>query len=231
MIICYLFLALLSLQVQAADYPGVFSRLVAERHAPGMVCLFANGCCGNINHSVYISGKRRSTLELGTALADATSTVWPNLKQLGMYKPRIRSEQVSLQRRRVSEAQLAKAKDIASRIMNEKIGTVPMAETVCILETEAKEDIPLIAEVQVIFFSDDLAIVSLPGEIFVELGLALKRRPPSSTHSSPNSPMAALAACRTARPTHRATTRSSAPVVHLAAAKSSSKSHSSYLVK
>ena len=145
MIICYLVLALLSLQVQAADYPGVFSRLVAERHAPGMVCLFANGCCGNINHGVYISGKRHSTLELGTALADATSAVWPNLKQLGMYKPRIRSEQVSLQRRRVSEALLAKAKDIASRIMNEKIGTVPMTEAVCILETEAKEDIPLIA--------------------------------------------------------------------------------------
>jgi hypothetical protein len=32
--------------------------------------------------------------------------------------------------------------------------------------------------VQVIAFSDDLAIVSLPGEIFVELGLALKKASP-----------------------------------------------------
>jgi hypothetical protein len=162
----------------SADYPGVFSRLVAERHAPGMVCLFANGCCGNINHGDYITGKRRTTLELGSALADATTAVWPSLKQVSTHKPRIRSEQVTLQRRRVSEAQLAKAKDIASRMMTEKLGTVPMAEAVCVLETVAKKDVPLRAEVQVISFSDDLAIVSLPGEIFVELGLALKKASP-----------------------------------------------------
>jgi len=162
----------------SADYPGVFSRLVAERHAPGMVCLFANGCCGNINHGDYITGKRRTTLELGTALADATTAVWPNLKQVSTYKPRIRSEQVTLQRRSVNDAQLAKAKDIASRMMTEKLGTVPMAEAVCVLETVEKKDVPLLAEVQVISFSEDLAIVSLPGEIFVELGLALKKASP-----------------------------------------------------
>jgi hypothetical protein len=32
--------------------------------------------------------------------------------------------------------------------------------------------------VQVIAFSDDLAIVALPGEIFVELGLAIKKASP-----------------------------------------------------
>ncbi len=37
---------------------------------------------------------------------------------------------------------------------------------------------PLEAEVQVIAFSDDLAIVALPGEIFVELGLAIKAASP-----------------------------------------------------
>lgn len=162
----------------SADYPGVFSRLVAERHAPGMICLFANGCCGNINHGDYITGRRRSTLELGTALADATTAVWPELKPMSTYKPRIRSEQVTLERRSVSDEQLAKAKNIASRMMTEKLGTVPMAEAVCVLESVAKKDQPLLAEVQVISFSDDLAIVSLPGEIFVELGLALKKASP-----------------------------------------------------
>ena len=37
---------------------------------------------------------------------------------------------------------------------------------------------PLEVEVQVIAFSDDVAIVSLPGEIFVELGLAIKKASP-----------------------------------------------------
>lgn len=162
----------------SADYPGVFTKLVAERHGPGMVCLFANGCCGDINHTDYITGKRRTTQELGTALADAATAAWPNLKALNTFKPRVKSEQVTLQRRSFDEAAIAKAKDIAARMMTENLGTVPMAEAVCILETVAKKDIPLVAEVQVIAFSDELAIVSLPGEIFVELGLAIKKASP-----------------------------------------------------
>jgi hypothetical protein len=63
-------------------------------------------------------------------------------------------------------------------MFTEKLGTVPMAEAVCILETVAKKGVPLTVEVQVIAFSDDVAILSLPGEIFVELGLAIKKASP-----------------------------------------------------
>jgi hypothetical protein len=63
-------------------------------------------------------------------------------------------------------------------MFTEKLGTVPMAEAVCILETVAKQEVPLEVEVQVISFSDEFAVVSLPGEIFVELGLAIKKASP-----------------------------------------------------
>jgi len=162
----------------SADYPGVFTKLVSERHGPSMISVFANGCCGNINHGDYFTGKRRSTLELGTALADATTAVWPNLKPLNTFAPRIRSELVTLQRRKFSDADIAKAKDIAARMFTENLGTVPMAEAVCVMDTLAKQEVPLQVEVQVIAFSDDVAIVSLPGEIFVELGIAIKKQSP-----------------------------------------------------
>src|SRR4029079_7903399 len=55
---------------------------------------------------------------------------------------------------------------------------VPMAEAVCILETANKKDVPLQGDVQVISFSDDVAVLALPGEIFVELGLAIKKASP-----------------------------------------------------
>lgn len=162
----------------SADYPGVFTKLVSERHGPGMVSVFANGCCGNINHGDYITGKRRSMLELGTALADAATTVWPDLKTLTTHAPRVRSVTLNLPRKKFSEAEIAKARDIAARMMTENLGTVPMAEAVCILETVAKQDLPLEADVQVISFSDDAVVVALPGEIFVELGLAIKKASP-----------------------------------------------------
>lgn len=162
----------------SADYPGAFTRLVSERHGAEMISVFANGTCGNINHTDYITGKRRSTLELGTALADAVDAVWPKLKRIDTFKPRVRSEQVTLQRRTFTEAQIAKAKDMAANMLTKSFGTVPMAETVCILDTLAKKDKPLIAEVQVIAISDEVAVVGLPGEIFVELGLAIKKASP-----------------------------------------------------
>lgn len=162
----------------SADYPGVFTKLVSERHGAEMISIFANGCCGNINHNDYFQGKRRSTLELGTALADAVDAAWPQLKPTQAFAPRIRSEQVTLKRRSFTEAQIAKAKEMAANMLTKSFGTVPMAETVCILETLDKQDQPLLAEVQVIAISDDVAIVALPGEIFVELGLALKNASP-----------------------------------------------------
>ena len=162
----------------SADYPGVFTRLVSERHGAEMISVFANGCCGNINHNDYINGKRRSTLELGTALADAVDAAWPQLAVSQPFKPRVLSEQVTLQRRKFTPEQIAKAKDMAANMLTKNFGTVPMAETVCILETLDKQDKPLLAEVQVIAVSEEVAVVALPGEIFVELGLALKKASP-----------------------------------------------------
>jgi hypothetical protein len=91
----------------------------------------------------YITGKRRSTLELGTALADSADAAWPSLKPVTTFKPRIRSEQVTLKRRSFTEAQIAKAKDMAANMFTKNFGTVPMAETVCILETVDKQNVPL----------------------------------------------------------------------------------------
>jgi hypothetical protein len=162
----------------SADYPGVFTRLVSERHGPDMVSVFANGTCGNINHTDYLTGRRRSTLELGTALADAVDAAWPQLKPTESFAPRVRSERVQLQRRPITDEQIARAKEMAADMLTKNYGTVPMAETVCVLETLAKKDLPLLAEVQVIALSEEVAVVALPGEIFVELGLALKKASP-----------------------------------------------------
>jgi hypothetical protein len=64
------------------------------------------------------------------------------------------------------------------RLSEARLSTAAKARIVCILDTLAQADKPLEAEVQVIAVSDELAIVALPGEIFVELGLALKKASP-----------------------------------------------------
>src|SRR5439155_25533990 len=34
----------------SADYPGVLARLLAECKGTDLITVFANGCCGNLNH-------------------------------------------------------------------------------------------------------------------------------------------------------------------------------------
>jgi hypothetical protein len=163
----------------SADYPGVLARLLREAKGADMVALFANGCCGNINHRDYLSGRpSRKTQEIGAALAEVALKSWPALQPVKTYAPRARSSSVTLQRPQFSPETIARAKDVGRRMFTEKLKTVEMAEAVCVLETLSRQDVPLVAEVQAIALSDDVAIVGLPGEIFVELGLALKAASP-----------------------------------------------------
>ncbi|QIF01408.1 neutral/alkaline non-lysosomal ceramidase N-terminal domain-containing protein [Roseimicrobium sp. ORNL1] len=167
----------------SADYPGALCRILSERRGKEMITICANGCCGNINHNNYMTDTPRQSgvaeaNRLGTALADVAEKSWPNLKALILHAPRSKSVRIVLPRRSFTEEQIAKAKDVVARMATEKLGTVPIAEAFCTLDTVNLKDKPLEVEVQVISFSDELAVVSLPGEIFVELGLAIKAASP-----------------------------------------------------
>lgn len=165
-----------------ADYCGCVARRLAEFKGADMVTLFANGCCGNINQInpdwPGQGGGLPEAERIGTVLAGAALREWPNLRPLETFAPRARSTLVTLPRRSITDEEVAEAHRVVDLIGKSKQTIPVMANAVCILETEAKKDVPLEAEVQVIAFSDQLAIVSLPGEIFVELGLALKKASP-----------------------------------------------------
>ncbi|MFA6546767.1 MAG: hypothetical protein WCS99_20285, partial [Limisphaerales bacterium] len=164
------------------DYPGYLAKRLAEYFGPEMLTFFANGCCGNINQvNVKWAASQHGPNDgerVGTVLAAAVFRGLPNLEPQKTFPPRVRSAMVTLPRRKVSDAEAAEARDIARRMAGGKLSIPTMARAVCILETVAKKDIPLEVEVQAVAISDGLAIVALPGEMFVELGLALKKASP-----------------------------------------------------
>ena len=84
---------------------------------------------------------------------------------------------LSLPLRKVSEEQAALA-----RTRRDKVGTndLPFLEQVEIVTTLdlLQRGPALDAEIQVLRLNRDVAIVLLPGEVFVELGLAIKRGSP-----------------------------------------------------
>ncbi|HJZ89454.1 MAG TPA: hypothetical protein VKE40_01185 [Gemmataceae bacterium] len=166
----------------SADYPGVLSKLLADYRGPDMLTVFANGCCGNINHrNINWADPQKGPHEarrIGTLLAAAVLRTTPDLKPVAADALRVRSEVVKLPLVAVTDADVAAARDIVKRVKEPKTTFLEKVKAFKVLDVAARDGKPWEVEVQVITLGDQLAWVSLPGEIFVELGLAIKKGSP-----------------------------------------------------
>jgi hypothetical protein len=89
----------------------------------------------------------------------------------------VASTRLALPVRRVTDEQAALAKVRLSDVGRSGVPFLTQVEIVTTLDL-ARRGPTLDAEVQVMRLHPDLAVVLLPGEVFVELGLAIKRRSP-----------------------------------------------------
>ncbi len=168
----------------SADYPGALARALALHKGPEMLTLFATGTCGNINHIDVRWGARQSGPEesarLGGILAAAVFKAYPKLDQLtNSGALRVRTEVVPLPLPTVTEQQLETARfDVRTARDNQPGGFMKLVRAHRVLDIAAREGRPMDVEVQVITLGRDVAWVSWPGEIFVELGLSVKAGSP-----------------------------------------------------
>lgn len=166
----------------SADYPGVLSRVLGEYRGPEMVTVFANGCCGSINHRdiQWLDGQKgpREAHRIGTLLAGSVLRATRDLKPLAPASLRVKSELVKLPLAKISEADIAAAKEIEKAVKDPKTKFLDKVKAYQVLDVAARNGKPWEVEVQVIALGDQVAWVSLPGEIFVELGLAIKKASP-----------------------------------------------------
>lgn len=148
-----------------ADYPGVATAMI-EQHYTESTCLFTNGAAGNIN-SVKVSTHYDDVTALGQQLGRAALQ---QTRELLMSQPlseinlAVRSTRIRLKPRDCPS--LAEALKSASLDARTREGTQTR-----LAAKLAKE--PLNGEIQVMRLGD-VRWVSLPGEVFVETGLALK---------------------------------------------------------
>src|SRR5207245_4515691 len=85
----------------SADFPGVLSRLLADSQGADMITVFANGCCGNLNHrNINWPDAQKGPHEarrIGTVLAGDVCRAYPLLKLLKVAGLQVKSEMVPLQ--------------------------------------------------------------------------------------------------------------------------------------
>ncbi len=186
----------------SADYPFFIERCVREHLGPQVVSLFGAGCCGDINHSDPSRKERNKTDMIGGELA---RTIRAGLdRTTAIIEPtlRIRSTVVRAPLQEVTDEQLTRAKELLTTVQAGKpadfLQQVEAYRQVMVDQLRQRrptaessrwigwglshtwsgigKELPL--EVTTFTFGAELAIVCLPGEVFVDLGLAIKRGSP-----------------------------------------------------
>jgi hypothetical protein len=169
----------------SADYPAALCNILARLRGDSMVTLFTNGACGDINHVNFFSADPQKGNEearrIGTVLAGEVIKTSTRLKPVAADALRARREIVKLELPKFTAEELQKARATAVKFGKDAPPFLDRVHAFKVIDVAARDGKPWEVEVQVIALGDDIAWVALPGEIFVELGLAIKEASPFKT--------------------------------------------------
>ena len=177
-----------------ADYPYYIEQTLKAKFGTNFISAFGLGPCGDVNHidvtkdePIYSPG---NPVKFGSRLGQTVIDAVPKLKQVIKPALAMQSATISLPLQVPDKAQI----DSARTIINNLYAAGQSGEYVkraggeagdFIKRVEMSKYISLAArhtgvqvEVSVFRIDAETAIVGLPGEIFAELGLAIKKRSP-----------------------------------------------------
>ena len=157
-----------------ADFAGTLHSILVAKCGADMLSFFAIGAAGNINHYNLMnpSGPTRvkgheESARIGTALGNAVVATYPHLIPVEASALRFSRRKVVLQMPREKGAALAAQHNNKPEFFDGEV---------TVTNKDGSQSFE--AEVQVIALGNELAWVGLPGEMFVEFGLALKDASP-----------------------------------------------------
>ncbi|MBL8820172.1 MAG: neutral/alkaline non-lysosomal ceramidase N-terminal domain-containing protein [Planctomyces sp.] len=189
----------------SADYPYFIEQSLRKSLGADVVSVFGTGCCGDINHSNPAATERNKTDFIGTSLANTITKSLGSLNEVTSNSLQVRHAVVDLPIQDATPEGVAKAIDVMKQVasgqqvdffdhvtahktlladrMKNKPSIAKEGDPGSLLYTHTWAGIgeTLPAEVHTVTIGDDIAIVCLPGEVFVELGLAIKRNSPFRT--------------------------------------------------
>ena len=165
----------------SADFPKVVQDQLRRTYGPEFISLFGAGTCGDINHVDVKTRDRRTTREIGTMLAETVVKKMPSLTPLDEVSLAVASRRVDAPLQTFNNEQITQAREKMQLVDSPKLSFLERVEAYKILAIELRDGETLPIEVQVFRLNSEVAIVTLPGEVLVELGLAIKRASPFKT--------------------------------------------------
>jgi hypothetical protein len=172
----------------SADYPAYAMKVVEA--ATGGICLFALGCAGNM---VPMEREGAARMRIGTALGGEALKVFESMTLESEASLKVRNAKVELPlrplptlddaRAQVDEAKRRLAEWDDSKSPPEEIrtpkGDLLHAEHILRLAEEAGGRKTVTTELQALRIGG-MALVCLPGEVFAEIGFAIKQAHPNA---------------------------------------------------
>ncbi|MEN6425905.1 MAG: neutral/alkaline non-lysosomal ceramidase N-terminal domain-containing protein [Phycisphaerales bacterium] len=161
----------------AADYPYYVEQTLRETLGKDFVLLFGNGTCGDINHIDVTTKDRLKTDTIGTTLGRTVAAALEQAKSIAKPHLTVVREVVEVPAQQFTPAEIEQANKDMDKIGTPDLSFLDQVRAYKIVDIQSRgTTIPL--EVQVFRISDEVAVVGLPGEVFADIGLAIKKASP-----------------------------------------------------
>jgi hypothetical protein len=167
----------------SADYPRHLEDGLRALFGEEFVAIFGTGTCGDINHIDVQSKDVRTAQAIGAALAETTGQALQSnaLVSVGQPDLAVRRAFVDAPLQVYTPAEIAKAKKDLEVIGQRQLSFLEEVKAYAIVSVNDYQAPTIPLEVQAFRLSQDVAVVTLPAEVFVELGLAIKAASPFKT--------------------------------------------------
>ncbi len=160
----------------AADYPYFIEQNLREKFGKDFTLLFGTGTCGDINHFDVTTKNIRKPETIGATLAGTVAAA----QSQAIAKPSLAVKRavVEVPMQKFTAAEIAQAKKDMDKIGTAEMSFLDQVRTYKIVDIQSRRGSTIPLEVQAFRLSDEVAVVGLPGEVFVEHGLAIKKASP-----------------------------------------------------
>lgn len=188
----------------SADYPHHLEALLRSDIDSAIVSIFTTGCCGDINHVDPLAKERNRSEFIGQALGKTLAANYRFAQPIDSPTLGFATEEVRLPLENVTPGEIERSLQVLKSVQQgvkvdflEHVTAYKKLMLAQLRNGDADADVKellrwglshsvagigpeLPVDVSVITFGDTAALVFLPGEVFVELGLAIKQASPYS---------------------------------------------------
>ena len=167
----------------SADYPYTIERILKLAKGDNFFSFFTIGAAGNVNHFDITKkdpqGSFDEAARIGAVVAGDVLKVIQEAPVVAKTAIQVSDRFVAISVPTYSAAEIEEATRIQATFGTSQAAPfLELVKAARVLDLNARHGKPLAIEVQVFTFGDRVAIVGFPGEVFAELGLAMKEDSP-----------------------------------------------------